>query len=296
MPKVNNLSSGKASTPTAPAKSNPAPSAPSASNGSIQLKEDNVGAIAKQINVPAWLAQSSMPEISDREFGGFVGFASTFSEKWIEQSQAGLKDGQIYLYHNKQYIPLDKIEFFILHGVSYQTLMVGKAGTFKFATKDMSLSVDEMPKEGMNVSQQHYVMLVLVNVNGNLIPIKGDFRGTKSGGMESAIRAVEAAATPEWAQLSDRHRVACQFPQPYGRVYVTGTTSRQVSKTTGNPYYRLDCSPQPANLAQLQLLIEAFGDEEFRAALEEAKVNFDSRVKFLDEIVAKSSGTARPAN
>lgn len=292
MPKVNNIGSSKpvATTQTStPAKQNPVPT--NTNQPLTKLNNDSQQSSAMAKNVPAWLQKdNSMPETSDREFGGFVGFASTFSQKWPEMSNAGLRDGQIYIYQEKSYIPLEKLEFFLLMGESYQTLMVGQSGNFKFATKDMSLSVDEMPREGQNVSQQHYIMLMIVNVNGSLIPIKGDFRGTKSGGMESAIRAVEAAATPEWASLSDKHRVACQYPKAFGRVYITGSTSRQVSKTSGNAYHRLDCSPNPSNIAQLQMLVDAFSNEDFLAKLEEAKVNFDSRVKFLDELVAKSNG------
>lgn len=243
---------------------------------------------AKKVQLPGWLVKSQMPEVADRQLGGFVGFASSQSGKWNEQQLSGLTDGQPYLYHQQRYIPLASLDFFLLAGESFQTLMVGKEGQFKWASRDLE---EEGPMMGSNRPEPHYVCLLIVAAEGRWIPIKGDFRGTKSGGIEGAIRAVEAAATPEWASLSDAHRVSCAFPQAFGRVYHRCTTKYQVSKTSGNPYYRANCISNPATVTQMQELVDVLSDEEFIEQLNECRKNYDERIALLDGIAAKGRTT-----
>lgn len=239
---------------------------------------------AKKIALPAWLAKSQMPEVADRQLGGYVGFASSQSGKWNEQQLSGLTDGQPYLYHQQRYIALKSLDFFLLAGESFQTLMVGKEGQFKWATRDLE---EEGPTVGSNRPEPHYVCLLIVFADGRLIPIKGDFRGTKSGGIEGAIRAVEAAGTPEWAGYSDAHRISCAFPQPFGRVFHRCTTKYQVAKTSGNPYYRANCISNPATVSQMQELVNALSDDDFIDELEEARNNYNERIHLMDSIIAK---------
>lgn len=300
MPKVNNLSSAKPATPAKPkatAKAvvaTPVKSTPAAPLDRINPADSKaLATAAKSVNIPAWLQKSEMPTVADRDFGGYIGFASTQSNKWNEQQAAKLADGDPYLYHDKTYIPANPLEFFLLAGTAFQTLMVGREGKFQWASRDME---EEGPRMGSNRPEPHYVCVCIVRVQDRLIPIKGDFRGTKSGGCEGAIRAVEAAATPEWLKLTDAHRVTSAFPQAFGRVFHSCTTKYQVSKTSGNPYYRANVTSLPATFTQMQELLNAMGDEAFIAELDECKKNYDARVRFIDDVIANPpSANAPPA-
>lgn len=243
-----------------------------------------------ELNIPGWLQQSQMPGVIGSDLTGFVGFGSSASGKWSEQQAAGIEDGQPYLWHNQNYIPLHpSLNFFLLAGESFQSLMVGKGGEFKWASRDLEI---EGPTLGSNRTEAHYVCLLIVDVEGyGLIPIKGDFRGTKSRGIEGSIRAIEAAATPEWLGLSDSHKITAIFPRPFGRVYHKITTEYNVSQSNGNPYFVTNAVCSPANISQMQMLADAFTDTNFIVALEEAKKNYQFRVDFMDKVIANPKVT-----
>lgn len=270
--------------PVAPA---PQPAAPqtqtdliqSNSNVSIDFKK-----AASAIALPAWMQQLSMPDTAEREQSGYVGFASTQSPKYPQMQLAGLKDGQPFAYIDKQYIPLARLDFFLVAGESFQTCMAGREGNLMFATRDLEL---KGPQFGTNKTEPHYVVMMILDVNGTLTPIKGDFKGTKAGGCGGAIAAVAAASDPEWLHLSEQHRATAAFPQPFGRVFHQMTTKYEVSKTSGNPYYRTLCTSSPAPISVMQRLVEALQDQEFHDKLNEAYENYNQRVAFLDQAVAK---------
>lgn len=300
MPTVNKVGSKKPATakqPTnqrtaGPERIDPNDTPPSyGSTTTLAPNPSDAKALAKatsNLSIPDFMENNVLPEVGDSGTG-YVGFASSNSLNWPQMQMAGLKEGQPFCHHNGQYIAVETLEFFLLLADSFQTLMVGKQGEFKFATRDMSL---EGPRQGTNRTEPHYVCLLLVKVENELLPIKGDFRGTKSGGVEGAIRSVEAAAEPEWLKMSDAHRITSAFPKPFGRVFHRVTTSYQVSKTSGNPYYRAKCASQPATIAQMQLLADKLKDDDFRVNLKEAKGNYDQRIQFLDNIA--TNGPAVP--
>jgi hypothetical protein len=284
MPTVKNTATAK---PATPVKPTPVTATVKKSEAEVApVESSNTSALAKQakaVKLPAWLAQTQMPVVAEKDFGGFVGFASSQSNKWNEQQQAGLEDGQPYVYTDQRYIIADPLEFFLLAGESFQTLMVGKEGKFQWASRDLE---EEGPTVGSNRPEPHYVCCLIVKAEGQLIPIKGDFRGTKSGGIEGAIRAIEAAATPDWLKLSDGHKVTAAFPHAFGRVFHSCNTTYKVAKTSGNPYYKANCVSKPAGLGQMQELVDALANEDFSKKLNECKSNYDQRIQFLDDVIA----------
>lgn len=299
MPTVNDLGAkrkGGTATPSTPAKSTSAPSTttppvPSAQGNLIQstpgpVDQKALTKAASGINLPAYLQDDNkLPEVA--ELTGYIGFASNASEKFGEMQAIGLTDGEPFLHHNGSYVklPVPKLEFFVLMGEEFQTIMVGKKGEFRYATRDME---EEHPgiQIGGNIAklEKHYITLCLVKLGDTLVPIKGDFRGTKSGGLETALRAIKAASDPEWATRSPANRVACAFPKPFGRVFHGITTSRHISMGNGNPYYRANCQSRPSNESEIMLLVNSFNDEDFLLQLNEAKKNYDSRVKIMDDL------------
>lgn len=234
------------------------------------------------VPIPSFLQTTAMPETSDRSTTGYVGFASTQSKKWTDQQRAGIEDGQPFLFHEKNFIPLDTLEFFLTMGKSCQTMMAGKSGEFIYYTDNMEERQEPIIYKGNQVKlEPHYVVLMLVKLGDALIPIKGDFRGTKSGGMENAIRAVEAASNPDWLKLSEAHKATAAFPQPWGRVFHTIGTTRHISKSNGNPYFTADCGSTPASVSEMQLLVSNLKNEDFTNALTDAHENYNKRIEYL---------------
>jgi hypothetical protein len=249
--------------------------------------------------IPSFLTQSKMPETSEREVSGYIGFCSDSSKNYPMQQASGLQNGDIFLSHEGQYIKLGQLEFFLASAESFKTVM-DQGGNFLAATRDMTQKeithkVGQAPRiqerRADNYSnpklEPHYVCLCIVNVNGRLMPIKGDFRGTKSGGIESAISAVRAAgdAASGWLRLSEAHTATAAFPEPFGRVYHQMRSQYEVAKGSGLPYFRTVGVSGPAKIEQMEMLLNALSDEEFNKNLEEAHRNYLARVQFLDNVI-----------
>lgn len=261
----------------------------------IQSKSGGIDfkALVARMTLPSYL-QQAMPEVADRELTGYIGFCSDASKHYQEQTNAGLKNGQIFLKHQGQYIGLEQLDFFIANGSSFRSVMES-TGAFSFVTRNMELKTASIsyptgpgrpPRIVVKDTQPHYICLCFVNVHGKLVPIKGDFIGTKSGGMESAIRAVESAGKPEsgWDKISDAHKITMAFPHPFGRVIHFMRTKYEVAKGTGLPYFRTVTVSQPASIPQMQMLIGHLADEDFVHLMNEAYQNYQSRVAFMDTL------------
>lgn len=255
-----------------------------------------------QLTLPSFLQQSAMPETIEQEMTGFVGFASSASKKnWPNLSAAGCTEGMAYVSKDGSIIPLPNgIKFFLLKADSFQTQFLSD-GSFSFVTRDLELEGPTTAKlpNGAVVNaktEAHYIGLLIVELpNGTWIPIKGDFRGTKSNGLSGPINAVKAAASPSWASDNgnqEAYRLAAAFPHPFGRVFHHVTTQMYVGKGTGNTSYPAKAQSKPASLTQMQKLNELFTDESFLSTLNEANKNFDARVKFFDDRIAEQNKAA----
>lgn len=301
MPTINKLGGSKAPVASAPVE-HPKADIVTTGEAGVTLIEskavptngvDFKSQISK-VKIPSFL-QTAMPETSEREQTGYIGFCSDASKHFPEMQSAGLENGDIFLNTQGQYIKCPQLDFFLVSGESFKSVM-DQSGRFLYATRDLSVkearpkingkerffSGDTNPK-----LNPHYICLCIVNPNGRFIPIKGDFIGTKSGGIESAISAVRAAGDEKsgWLRLSEAHQTTAAFPVPFGRVFHQMRTKGEVAKSSGMAYHRTVTVSGPANLSQMQSLLAAMGDEEFNASLEEAHKNYTARVEFMDKIV-----------
>jgi hypothetical protein len=299
MVQVNNLSGGKGKQPAKaaatkePEKEKQVITSKDVGTVPADLIESKVSSSeletkAKGLTLPAYL-QGDMPETVNQNQSGYIGFASSQSPKWSQMQVAGLKEGQPFAYINKSYVVADPLCFFMCAGESFQTCIVGKDGKMMYVSRDLETPG---PKFGSNETQPHYVCLLIVNINGVLTPIKGDFKGTKAGGLEGAIAAVKAASDPDWIRLSDAHKITAAFPQAWGRVFHTITTKYEVSKSgpnQGNPYFRTLCNSAPSTVTQMQMLVEALQNKEFQEKLDAAYENYCQRLAFFDKWISDNA-------
>lgn len=237
-------------------------------------------------DIPGFLTQDSMPETAEQMRSGYIGFGEPRSVKnWPMISAAGVVEGQAYAARAGEIIPLQQLEFWLLRADSYKTAMKTD-GSFSFATRD--LEYVDPGTHGGKVGE-HYIGLMIVKLpNGNYIPIKGDFRTTKSNALSGPINAVKAAGTPEWANQSDANKLAAQFQRPFGRVYHYVNCAYYVGKASGNASYPARSRSVPSTLSQLQELSALFTEQEFLTQLREANENYEGRIKFMDELCAKN--------
>lgn len=269
-------------------------------NSEVTLIESkNEPGISSKVAIPSFL-KTDLCETSDRQNGGYIGIAHERNKNFAQMNKSGISSGDLYLFHESQYLKVPELNYFLVTASAFATVS-NPAGDFLYASTDPNQK-EATYKVGNNqftVTDRtnptkigpHYVGLFIVNYNGNLIPIKGDFRHTQSGGMESTIEAVRAAGDPAsgWIKMSDQHKATAAFPQPFGRVFHTLRTKREIGKGSGMEYFRTVTVSNPASVSQMQELIDALSDATFLKALEEANRNYQGRVDFLMEVVKKSA-------
>lgn len=313
MPEVRRLTTAKAKATSATTKAKPAvvsrvsrapveevvEKAPSANETKALQKA------ASGIKLPAFLQKATLPQLISGELNGYVGFADVQSKNWPQMQQAELEPGDPFMFKDGNYTPLKPLEFFLVMGDTLRSTMVGQEGTFTFVTRDLEtplkdiaasieteglkgpmLEVAQTQKRDILKAEPHYVCLIIVKVGETLVPIKADFRGTKTGATEPAVRAVEFAGTPDWLKQSEAHKATAAYPHPFGRVWNVVTTMPKVGRTSGNNFFVARCQSRPATITQMQMLVDHFAEEQFVTDLEEAERNYQGRLEFLDKIAA----------
>lgn len=249
--------------------------------------------------VPAFLKTFTAPRVSGAQSGsGYVGFASDSSANWPAMQAAKLENGEPYVHHNGAYIklPNSTLQFFLVACESFRSVM-DSGGNFLYATRN--LKVERVTIKQANGKprtfdsapggiQEHYTAYLFALIGSELAPVRADFIGTKAGGILSAISALRSAADPQsgWSDLSDAHKVATQFPHPFGRVLCAMRTIPKVSKGNGNTYFRALCAPRPATIAEMGILVRNLGSVAFTESAESAYKSYLDRIKFLDTLAA----------
>lgn len=283
-----------------PASTPPAKDAGTADASLIQSNttEKQLATIAKNAKLPAFLQKDDrMPGIISPELTGYVGFADHRSKNWNALQAAGIEAGDPYICKDGQYHLCKPLQFHLLAGRAFKTCMEGQEGTFIFVTSEVDtpaevlfehLTKKEQDRLGIKkfkeLLQEHYVCLMVVYHQNQLIPIKADFRGTKKSAAESPVRAIEEAASPDWLKKSDAHRITAAYPEPSGRVFVTVDTHFKVGKSSGNGFYVAQANCQPSTIEQMKSLLDAYADEDFMNQLNEAHSNYESRIEFLESV------------
>lgn len=275
-----------------------------------------IATAAKGVNLPAFMQKDSrLPALVPGMETGYVGFADNRNKIFSSLQANGIEEGDPYLARNNTYTLCKPLNYYLMIGESFRSIMLGEAGEWVYCTRDINAPTDllwdnvadslkaSQKKGGLTLEaklpdykffqknlQEHYVLLMIVLLdNGELVPVKGDFRGTKKGVAEGPIRAVEAAAGSEWLDKSDAHRVSGQFPDPFGRVLHTVSTYFKSGKKSGYSFYVAEAVSAPPTIEQMEALLEALKSEQFTREMGEAHKNYTARIEFLDNIIAESN-------
>lgn len=301
MPDVRNLVGNKPKGPTAadPRAKNVLPT--STGSQPEQIDPTNVGTLQMTVepgsadltlpdnfNLPAFLSDDGTgPTLANGLQNDYIAVLESLSKNLDQLMAAGVKLGNFYAVKKGQIIPLPTVNYFLMTGRSYLTHYRGSEMELLYCSKD----VREENPDPKNRSA-HYVALLLVELGDTFIPIRGDFRATKTNGIELAFRALEAASKPEWGRVSEAHKVTMAFRKPFGRVYHTMTTKLTVGKVSGNKFYVTQGSSVPAKLGQMQRLIDLFQDTEWVNDVNAVYQQYMRRCQFLDDAADKHAATA----
>lgn len=225
--------------------------------------------------LPSWATQiAPLPEMPESGAKyNFVGQLQENTGKKATLAACGVQLGQYYLDSQGQITPLSPLRYWLIQASAFRTDM-NASGQIIAATTDMN---DKKLAE-------HVVALIVVDVDGVPMPAKADFRKTSWRAGSTGIEAVRFASDPDFPSRSDAHKVAAQCPVPFGRVLTTVHVQRQISRTSGKPYFASSGTFAPATVSEITSLMEAFGDDGFKQLLEEAKTGYESRVEMIRKL------------
>lgn len=270
MPTVKNLVSDPVANPVA---------APQPAAGEIAKTTPTGGSIA----VPSFITQQpALPAgLADVQDSGvaYVGICTNRSKSYAQQIAAGVKDGELYTKTQNGFVRTHPLRCFFLCGELFKTKME-PTGSVSAATRDMKRS-DAHKAAGL---EEHVLAVLLVEINGGLVPAQGDFRRTAAPGAIAALKALEQAADPSFATISPAHAVAAQFQAVAGRIVVELSTVKGIGGGSGLPYYKTAANIVPASAEMMKLFAEAITDEPTVAAINAVKASFDARVASFEKL------------
>ncbi len=224
--------------------------------------------------LPAYMTNlAELPETPEAPTpsGSYVQSSSERSKNYAAQKSAGLTDGDFFLVTDGAMNKKMPLEHWLLQAKLYYTKM------------DSAGNVVAIGREESNDLKEHYVVLHLVAHNGTLVPCRSEFRTTKAPAVVKLIEAIREAATPEFAGKSDAHKIAAQFPQPWGRVMASVTSRQKTARASGDGYKLAVPVIKPTSISQFEVFQAAMKDPAYADAFETAKKSFDDRVAELEK-------------
>jgi hypothetical protein len=147
----------------------------------------------------------------------------------------------------------------------------------------ISASWQEMP----HPYKEHVEAVLLVYLDGRLVPANVLFRTTKCPAVQTLSVALADAVKPDWAERSPAHKETLVCNQPFMRFYGTvalGPT--RTGKASGLPYRPTTCSIHPTTLVEWKLLKAFIDSEGAEKAMQSAADRFQSRINDVSAKVA----------
>lgn len=280
------------SAPSTPTPTTPAPVQEAAPVASQSTNIQDVIALVSGVdaNMAAALQANpvqDLPALADRPSGAYLTTAHPMSNNWEACRQAGVAEGEYYLDGSPAgIIHLPTVRYWIYAVAVFATEM-DESGDILAATfrPEVLQDLQAIRAAGM---QEHFVTVALIDTpQHGVIPCKAEFRGTKSNGGKIAVEALRSAVRPEWSRQSDNHRIASQFPFPFGRVYTTATTVATVVK--GGPRKGKSCHVTramagPTPLEALERLAKCLSSAEGVLGLNAAVTGYNTRIKQIIDV------------
>lgn len=229
--------------------------------------------------LPSWAMATvpqEVPELNGSAGGCYVAQLQPQTGRRPTLIQAGCKDGDYYLdTGDGTIVPLNPFRFAIMTASVFKTRM-SPAGEIIAATRNMGYNKD---------LDEHCVAIILVLTGEDEVtPAKAEFRRAQQGAAAAALDALKFASEPDFPSKSDAHKVAAQFPAPFGRMVTTVQVSKRVSKTSGKPYFASEGLSQPATVTQMQAILTACNSPEFTEKLDAVKAAYDKRVEQIAKL------------
>jgi hypothetical protein len=141
----------------------------------------------------------------------------------------------------------------------------------------------EMQPRGSNLDEEVEALLLVLSPAGVLLPVTWRTRKGACRGLVSCMQEQLAAATPEWVQQSEGHKVAAQLPSPWMRFVVEiDHRLEQPRRGGGNPYPVTSAVCRPIDPDSFSLLKTFLADDANQALLAEVFATHEAKLKEVD--------------
>jgi hypothetical protein len=151
------------------------------------------------------------------------------------------------------------------------------------ATSQVVRASLEMQAKGSKLEEEVEALLLIRTPAGVLLPLTWRTRKGACRGLVSCMQEQLAAATPEWVQQSEGHKVAAQLPAPWMRFVVEiDHRLEQPRQQGGNPYPVTSAVCRPIDPDMYNLLNTFLADNANQALLAEVFATYEGKLKEVD--------------
>lgn len=222
----------------------------------------------------AFGAMATLPGVDELPEASLIyGFyASSRSKNYDKCLKAGAAEGDAVISVEGNLVALKTFKYFLAAAFACRSKMEND-GSISAVNLDAKTYRNETPDE-------HYVTLLIAFVNGKLIPVKFDFRTTKSKAAAEPIRTLHQSITPEWGNLSPQHRDTMAYQIPWGRVVTETTTQRRVS-AKGLVYHETIPVSRPATPDEMKALTEFASNQDNLDLFSRVQADYEKRCEEL---------------
>lgn len=144
-------------------------------------------------------------------------------------------------------------------------------------------SLEKQPK-GTKLEEEIEALLLIVSPAGSLVPVTWRTRKGACRGLVTCMQELLAAATAEWLEQSESHRLTAKLPSPWMRFTVEiDHRLEQPNRPGGNPYPVTSAACYPINPDMFTMLKTFLSDEANQKLLAEVYGTHEAKLQEVDE-------------
>jgi hypothetical protein len=194
-----------------------------------------------------------------------------------QQAIPGVKKGDLVLADSGESVKLDSpIKGFLCTARQQWCERVPATGQLVRA------SLEKQPK-GSKLEEEVEALLLIISPAGELVPVTWRTRKGACRGLVTCMRELLAAATPEWPEQSEAHKLAARLPSPWMRFVVNIDHRLEQPKQQGsNPYPVTSAVCAPIDPDAFNQLKSFLADEENKKLLAEVYAAHEAKLKEVD--------------
>lgn len=231
-------------------------------------------ALMKRDNTLPSIFDGPPPEVEDdggsTPYGVYI---NPKSKNWAQVAVTlpGLQEPDVVLFRAKPELPekLSPLRFCVVTGWQYWCVEDDKGNILQ-----ASLVKDRSMKECVEC-------VILAFTSRGVEACRFNFKRTKAEPGRLALKALEQAAQPEWADVSPAHKATLAAPKPFLRFTVSSSCTQRTARSSGYTYWHAAGQVLPATPQDWAALKQYFSVEGWREELAAIEQEHAERVALV---------------